>query len=153
MAERAECVQALEEVMRRIGRRYRQRMGGDSVTFGQFAILRLLAQEGPLAMGEVAHSLGVSLAGATGLIDRLVHADLVKRYRSDSDRRVVWVDLSEHGADEFARLRAEQSKYFDRILGSLDDAGVEQLLNILHTIDQDLEADEAMAAEAPEVSS
>lgn len=143
MADRIECVQTLEEVMRRIGRRYRQRMGEDSVTFGQFAILRLLAQEGPMAMGEVAHNLGVSLAGATGLIDRLVHADMVRRYRSDADRRVVWVDLNDHGRAEYERLKAERARYFDRVFASLDDERVTQLLDILQRIDKGLESEES----------
>lgn len=147
MAPREECMEALEEVMRRIGRRYRQRLGGDALTFGQFAILRILAQEGPLAMGDIAHNLGVSLAGATGLIDRLVHADMVKRYRSEQDRRVVWVDLSDHGRDEFRRLHAERDEYFERMFGTLDDERIEQLLEILETIDRGLNADEDNAHE------
>jgi len=141
MADRTECIQALEEVMRRIGRQYRQRLGADTITLGQFAILRSLSQEGPMAMGEVAHNLGVSLAGATGLIDRLVHADMVKRYRSDADRRVVWVDLSERGSREYERLQQEREKYFERIFSSLDDDRVAQLLDILKVIDEGLEKD------------
>ncbi len=141
MADRTECIQALEEVMRRIGRQYRQRLAADTITLGQFAILRSLAQEGPMAMGEVAHNLGVSLAGATGLIDRLVHADMVKRYRSDADRRVVWVDLSERGSREYERLQEERGKYFERIFSSLDDDRVAQLLDILRVIDEGLEKD------------
>lgn len=146
MAGRAESVQALEEVIRRIGRRYRQRIGGDSVTFGQFAILRILAQEGPMAMGELAHNLGVSLAGCTGLIDRLVHADLVKRYRSDADRRVVWVNLTERGAAEFERLREERTKYFERVFASLDGNRIQQLLDILELVDRGLENEAKDAA-------
>lgn len=141
MADRTECIQALEEVMRRIGRQYRQRLGADTITLGQFAILRSLAQEGPMAMGEVAHNLGVSLAGATGLIDRLVHADMVKRYRSDADRRVVWVDLSDRGSREYERLQEEREKYFERLFSSLDDDRVAQLLDILKVIDEGLEKD------------
>ncbi len=145
MGERTECMQALEDVIRRIGRQYRQRLDGDSVTFGQFAILRTLAQEGPMAMGEVARNLGVSLAGATGLIDRLVHADMVKRYRSEADRRVVWVDLSEHGVLEYERLENDRSRYFDRVFSALDDERIGQLRDILGVIGAGLDTDGAEA--------
>ena len=141
MGDRAEGLEALEEVIRRISRRYRQRMGEDGLTFGQFALMRILSQGGPMAMGEVAHALGVSLAGATGLIDRLVHADMVRRTRSESDRRVVWVDLSEHGQLEFERLHAQRNEYLGRMFKPLDEARLGQLLEILETIDRGLDGD------------
>ncbi len=87
-----------------------------------------------MAMGEVAQALGVSLAGATGLIDRLVHAQMVQRYRSETDRRVVWVELSDTGRDEYARLQAARSAYMARMFSCLDDAELNQLVAILERV-------------------
>lgn len=86
------------------------------------------------------------MAGCTGLIDRLVHADLVKRYRSDADRRVVWVNLTERGAAEFERLREERTKYFERVFASLDGNRIQQLLDILELVDRGLENEAKDAA-------
>lgn len=141
MTERVACVQALKDMIRRISGGCRQRMDGGSVTFGQFAVLRIVAQDGPIAMGALAHHLGLSLAAVTGVIDRLVRADLVARYRSDADRRRIWVDLTAYGAQEFDRLNAERRQYVGRLFGSLDDGRLQQLLALLRTIEDGLEMD------------
>ena len=94
---------------------------------------------GPARMSDLASSLGVTLATATGIVDRLVDRDIVKRENSREDRRVVVCRLSAKGHELTDRLytsgreRARQllqglgedklSK-LDEALASLSGAGV-----------------------------
>jgi DNA-binding MarR family transcriptional regulator len=48
-------------------------------------------------MSNLAESLGVPLSTATHTVDRLVAKGLVERNRSEEDRRVVQVQMSEYG--------------------------------------------------------
>ena len=48
-------------------------------------------------MTNLAESLGVPLSTATHTVDRLVAKGLVERNRSEEDRRVVAVEMSEYG--------------------------------------------------------
>ena len=48
-------------------------------------------------MTHLAESLGVPLSTATHTVDRLVAKGLVERNRSEEDRRVVEVQMSEYG--------------------------------------------------------
>lgn len=50
-----------------------------------------------LTMSNLADSLGVPLSTATHTVDRLVSKGLLERNRSEEDRRVVEVEMSEYG--------------------------------------------------------
>jgi DNA-binding MarR family transcriptional regulator len=65
-------------------------------------------------MSDIASALGVSLATATGVVDRLVERDIVLRESQPEDRRVVLCRLSEKGQKmigglwQLARDRAKE---------------------------------------------
>lgn len=67
------------------------------LTMPQLKVSLLLYMNGPSRMSEIASALGVSLATATGVVDRLVERDLVLREGQPDDRRVVLCRLSEKG--------------------------------------------------------
>ncbi len=59
----------------------------------------LLLESGErLTMSNLAESLGVPLSTATHTVDRLVAKGLVERNRSEEDRRVVEVKMSDYGS-------------------------------------------------------
>ena len=59
--------------------------------------MRAVGRQDCCPMSGLADAICLSLSSATGLIDRLVSKKLVKRDRSSEDRRVVQVELTEHG--------------------------------------------------------
>ncbi|AEW03888.1 regulatory protein MarR [Sulfobacillus acidophilus DSM 10332] len=134
MAGRDELIDRLDSIFSRIGRLARRKMPDDTLTFGQFAVLQLLFQRGRLAMGTIAEHLGISLAGATGIIDRLVHAGVVERTRSQEDRRVVWVQLSAQGLERMQRMQQERHHSMLSLLEPLSEEQLETLVNLLETI-------------------
>jgi len=84
------------------------------LTMPQLKVVLLLYLNGPMRMSDIASSLGVSLATATGVVDRLVERDTVLREADPNDRRVVLCRLSDKGEDltgvlwRSARERARQ---------------------------------------------
>jgi DNA-binding MarR family transcriptional regulator len=72
----------------------------------EFRALILLRSSGRSIMTDFAGSLGIPLSTATHTIDRLVHKGLVMRVRSEEDRRIVQVEMSESGKKLHAALRA-----------------------------------------------
>ena len=75
-------------------------------SFSQVMVLETLHRAREMRMTELANFLGLSKANATGLIDRLVARGLVRRERSETDRRVVNVSLTQEGRKAAARLVA-----------------------------------------------
>jgi DNA-binding MarR family transcriptional regulator len=57
----------------------------------------ILDSQDRVTMSNLAESLGVPLSTATHTVDRLVSKGLVERNRSEEDRRVVEVQMSEYG--------------------------------------------------------
>lgn len=67
------------------------------LTMSQLKVVLLLFISGPSRMSDIASALGVSLATATGVMDRLVERDIVLRESDPKDRRVVLCRLSNKG--------------------------------------------------------
>lgn len=69
------------------------------LTMPQLKVVLLLFLNGPMRMSALASGLSVSLATATGVMDRLVERDIVLRESDPKDRRVVLCRLSEKGQE------------------------------------------------------
>lgn len=70
---------------------------GQEFSFSQTMVLFALLNMHQASMHQLAQSLGLSKANASGLIDRLVKKKLVSRVRSAEDRRVVIIRLTPAG--------------------------------------------------------
>jgi DNA-binding MarR family transcriptional regulator len=74
------------------------------ITMPQLKVMFLLFISGPSRMSVIASALAVSLATATGVVDRLVERDLVIREGEPDDRRVVLCRLSDKGQELISGL-------------------------------------------------
>lgn len=68
---------------------------GGQVTFPQFKLLRLVSLQGPHMLGDVAGFLGISPAGASKAVDKLVRRKLLRRSEAHPDRRAICLSLTE----------------------------------------------------------
>jgi DNA-binding MarR family transcriptional regulator len=75
-----------------------------SLSIVHLHVLTILEDEGPLPMGKLAESLDVSVASATGIVDRMEQRGLVERRHDANDRRVVLVHPTEAGLAVFTDL-------------------------------------------------
>jgi DNA-binding MarR family transcriptional regulator len=64
------------------------------LTLPQLDVLLVVAQDGPISIGQVAARVHLSNATLTSLSDRLVHHGLLSRQRSDTDKRQVNLSLT-----------------------------------------------------------
>lgn len=134
MSSRDNLMDQMDQIFSKIGRNLRHKMSDDSLTFAQFAVMRTLFQEGPLVMSALAEQLGISLAGATGIVDRLVNAGMIERQRSDSDRRVVRVDLSDEGRRRMAQMKTERHEFLVSLVSPLTDDDLTTLVTLLRRV-------------------
>lgn len=74
------------------------------LTLAQLRTLLVLAEEGPLIIGQIAQRLGVGLSTGGHLVDRLVQAGLAERAEDAGDRRRTVARLTPKGEDLYARL-------------------------------------------------
>ena len=77
---------------------------------------------------------GVSNGNATAVVDRLEKDGLVRRRPSDTDRRTVFVALTDDGLTAFERIATEHEAEVDRLLGDLSDEDLDQITSIFRKI-------------------
>jgi DNA-binding MarR family transcriptional regulator len=104
------------------------------ITRTQYNVLRILRGAG--AAGLACHAIGARLISrvpdVTRLLDRMAQMDLITRDRSQTDRRVVAVRLTERGAAMVDALDAPVQATIQRLLGHL---GEDQLNRIIALMD------------------
>ena len=121
-----------EELEREVIAQYRTMMRGLKATMGQawmeidltlpqLRTLLVLAEEGPLVIGQIAQRLGIGLSTGGHLVDRLVQAGLAERTEDVVDRRRTLAQMTPKGEELLTRLLS----------------GLHQLRVWLHEVDQD----------------
>ena len=90
------------------------------LTLPQLRTLLVLAEEGPLVIGQIAQRLGIGLSTGGHLVDRLVQAGLAERTEDVEDRRRTLARLTPKGEELLTRLLS----------------GMQQLQIWLHELDQ-----------------
>lgn len=112
-------VDAREEALTRLGAAFKGIMGsvrrlrgrethrrGGELSFAQYHLLFGLAEHGELSTSRLAAAADVTPATVTQMLDGLVAMGLVERSRSNTDRRVVTVALTERGRALLVEKRA-----------------------------------------------
>ena len=126
----------LDGIVRRQRRASREGFG-ESVTHGQFRVLRTLDRaDRLLRLSELAAQLGIVPRSATSVVDDLEAAGLVARQPDPNDRRATLVYLTPDGlkilstlrekrravmADQLARLTPEEQQTLAALLQRLAD--------------------------------
>ena len=67
------------------------------ITQTQFFILKLVAEHEHCKAADIALILDISPSAATTIIERLFKNGWIKRERSNQDRRIVWLKLTQQG--------------------------------------------------------
>jgi DNA-binding MarR family transcriptional regulator len=108
-------------------------------------VLTILELEGPLPMSRLAEQLDVSVASATGIVDRMEQRRLIERRHDEADRRVVSVHPTRLGGEVFARLRRHRRVRLAKVLAQLSDDELTAFLTGLRAMRR---ARQAIAVEA-----
>ncbi|MGW7680491.1 MarR family winged helix-turn-helix transcriptional regulator [Kribbella sp. NPDC054772] len=127
----------LDRIVRRQRRASREGFG-DSVTHGQFRVLRTLDNaEQTLRLSELASRLGIVPRSATSVVDDLEAAGLVARQPDPHDRRATLVDLTPDGRKILANLREKRRDVMVSQLTRLNDREQQTLITLLQRLAED----------------
>ena len=125
-AERTEALEQLGRsfkgvmgAVRRLRGRETHRPG--ELSFAQYSLLFGLGDGGELSVRELALTADLAPATVTQMLDSLEAAGLVERVRSQSDRRVVLISLTERGAGLVAARRARFEPLWRQALAEFDE--------------------------------
>ncbi len=85
---------ALRRIIRSIDMHSRTLSKFYGLTGPQLIVLQELSKNGEITPGRLAKAISLSQATVTGILDRLEKRGLIKRRRSNTDRRRVWVSTT-----------------------------------------------------------
>ena len=79
-------------------------------------------------MSKLAEMLDVCVASATGIVDRMEKKGVIERPRSDEDRRVVEVYVTESGEQIFSSIQNERQIRLVQLISEMSSADLSALL-------------------------
>ena len=135
-----QCARAVLETVPLLMRTIRQEMRQQrpaELSLPQFRTLRILQRHPALSLSQLAAHLDLTLASSSKLIDVLVKHNFVVREASQTDRRKIILQLSEHGSNTLAAV--EQSTHarlaeLFTVLREDEQLAITQALYTLHNI-------------------
>ena len=117
-----------DQFSNRLGRLFRNY----DLTSGQYNVLRILRGEGaPLPSLEIASRMIQVVPAITRLIDGLESRELVTRRRCDSDRRVVYVELTKQGLALTRRIDEPLDALHQQLMAHLNATELKELSRLL----------------------
>ncbi|UPT75020.1 MAG: MarR family transcriptional regulator [Elusimicrobiota bacterium] len=117
----------------------------EKLTWQERRVLRAVSREDCCSMSTLADKICLTLSSVTGLIDRLVDRKLVKRDRSSEDRRVVQVELTEHGRALNEEAMEGPTRFSRELLKGLNAEEQESLLALFRKISERIESEKKAA--------
>jgi len=105
-----------------------KRMHKGSLSLVHLNVIIELEALGPMPMGRLAEALEVSVASATGIVDRMEKRGFVERRHDDGDRRVVLVESTPAAAAVFDSLQQRRREGLARLLKGLSDRQLASLI-------------------------
>lgn len=116
------------------------------VTTSQLLALQLLDERGESTAGEIASRMGITQATTTSLLHKLEAAGLIVRRRGDSDRRQVWLTLTDLGREKLASAPVGLQEKFSKRFEALEPWEQAMLIAALERIAAMLDAETIDAA-------
>lgn len=126
-----ETVIYLQTESRRLAREQCQRFG---ITATQLNVVKLLDEIGDLSLSELSRRIAAQNSTVTGIVDRMVQADLVQREQSADDRRVWRIRLTERGKEVARKIDVAPWDVLRRAVEALEKKEKETLMTILRKV-------------------
>lgn len=117
----------LRAISTRIRREGRKVLRDFPITPAQFDVLQVLFFNGEKRMSDISRWLGITKSTTTGLVKRLIDADLVERRRSDKDRRSFIIDISDSGRTLIEKVIDRRVEYLKSVMTEIKSDQVKAL--------------------------
>lgn len=112
----------------------------------QLLVVQSIEESGEMTIGEIAAKVNLAQASVTAIVDRLQESGLLTRQRGDTDKRKVFVRLTDEGRNVLSRApTALQERFSDRF-DQLESWEQMQMVAVLERVAAMMDADSIDAA-------
>ena len=123
--------EAFWAVARQLRERSQETLAPWDITPAHLRALRMLRRHGTMRLSELSDRLQIAPRSTTEVVDALEARDLVRRRADPGDRRATLVEVTEHGTDVLAAIRASSGTEAGRVFGRLSPPDRAELARIL----------------------
>lgn len=131
--EKEKALDELQTVNQMLNRRLAQQWGKhveQGISSSQAIILEQLASRGQLRASDLAEVLNITSGAVTSLCDKLIKCGYAKRSRTEEDRRVVYLDITEKGRDMLDSVRKKRREITELFYSALSIEDIKHLTRI-----------------------
>ncbi len=107
---------------------------GVDLNFSQFLALKRLAEDGPMAPGELARCVHYSPGALTRVLDKLEQSGYLQRVPDHNDRRALRLELTAAGRTVNKRMIACGNASAERAFSTISEAERLQLRSLLERV-------------------
>jgi DNA-binding MarR family transcriptional regulator/GNAT superfamily N-acetyltransferase len=137
---------SIRRIVRSIDLYSRKLIQTHRLTIPQVVLLREIQRHGRLTTGGLAKLASLSNATVTGIVDRLESRNLVRRIRSENDRRQVFIEIQPDGVEILRAMPPLLQENFVQKLQRLEKWEQAQILSSLARVASLMNADEMEAS-------
>ncbi len=131
-------IELFPKLMREISQYETNYLTEGVITVPQVWVLDFLKDEKSAQMNELAMYMKLKFSSATGIIDRMVKHQLVKRVRSEIDRRAVFISITSKGKKILQEIYKQKRKGIMRLFGRLGSKDRTQYMKLIEKLVKDL---------------
>jgi len=125
---------ALSDAFRRWSKLIDHVLSEVGLTFAEFRVLKVLFETGPQLMVTLAMEQSITPPGMTMVVDKLEEAGLVRRVRSDDDRRAINVAITGNGGARYKRALKLHDKFVERATEGMSTAEIDSFITVLNRL-------------------
>lgn len=133
MKQAKKLLRSYLRVTQHMSRQFRGYFSQLELTFPQALVLTVLGEEGAMPISRLAQQTGGANSTVSGIIDRLEKMNLVERVRSEEDRRVIYVALTDEYRAKQKKVEPSVSTYLAKLLKELS---AEEMSAICESLDK-----------------
>lgn len=104
------------------------------IPMNEFFVLRILDRETQEKVSQLAHELHVSSSHITAVSEKLIARELVERTRCTSDRRVVFLKITEKGSILVREMEERKTKFIKEKLEVLSEEDMKVTIDVFQKI-------------------
>ncbi|SHM63319.1 MarR family winged helix-turn-helix transcriptional regulator [Roseibium suaedae] len=142
----ARVFKAIRRIVRAIDLRSREVAKVSGLTIPQIVVLQAIRDLGKVTTKALSDHADLSSATVVTILDKLEEKELVGRYRSDTDRRIVHAFLTDRGVEVMAKVPGLLHEDFGRKFDQMSDEQRLVLVSSIEAIAEMLNAQDLDAA-------
>jgi DNA-binding MarR family transcriptional regulator len=144
-----QLIDLVHQVLQASLRRLHPTLAKEGITMGQFWAIHTVSSLESASLGTLAHYLGVSSPTVCANVDQLEAAGLVRRQRSERDRRAVELSLTPRGRKVETRVWREIARVSYEAGRDLDTEDVAAAVRVFREVARRLESAAPVRREGP----